>query len=548
MQQKDVIYIDVEDDITSIIGKVKASKEDIVAIVPPKRTGVLQSAVNLRLLARAANNADKKLVLVTGNQALTHLAANAKIHIAKNLQSKPEMVDIKSFDNVDDEEDVIDGEKLPVGDHAKLPANDEAEEIIIPPSSVDGIDIDEKPKPARKKSKSGIKVPDFGTFRRKAAFGAVGGILLIVFLWWAIAIAPHATIVISAKTSPVAIKNQVTIGDTLQNDPTKMTLTSATQTDKVTSTNDITPTGTKDVGTKATGSVVFTNCMDSGALTVNSGTYISNGANNYVVQSTVVVPGGHLNSHGCVSGGVSAPVNVIATDIGNAYNTSSGASFTVAGFTSDMSASSSNGLAGGDKHTAKIVSADDVQGALDQLKQQSTDTEKKKLQGKFGSGYKIIDDSYLATPGTPTATPAIGQEVTTDKAKLSLDITYTLVAIPTAGLDDYLKTSIGKQVSTNSQRIYDSGVSSANLSGYQAAADKTPASIQLVASGQVGPKIDDNQIKDQEKGKRSGEVIGDLKAIDGVSGVDVQLSPFWVAGVPGDTSKITVTFKLLTNG
>jgi hypothetical protein len=51
---KDVIYIDVEDDITAIIGKVKGAKEKIVALVPPKRIGVLQSAVNLRLIARAA--------------------------------------------------------------------------------------------------------------------------------------------------------------------------------------------------------------------------------------------------------------------------------------------------------------------------------------------------------------------------------------------------------------------------------------------------------------------------------------------------------------
>lgn len=47
---KDVLYIDVEDDITTIIGKVKASKSKIIALVPPKRVGVLQSAVNLRLL------------------------------------------------------------------------------------------------------------------------------------------------------------------------------------------------------------------------------------------------------------------------------------------------------------------------------------------------------------------------------------------------------------------------------------------------------------------------------------------------------------------
>ena len=59
---KDVIYIDVEDDITTIISKIKASKERIIALVPPRRIGVLQSAVNIRLLARAATSADKNCV------------------------------------------------------------------------------------------------------------------------------------------------------------------------------------------------------------------------------------------------------------------------------------------------------------------------------------------------------------------------------------------------------------------------------------------------------------------------------------------------------
>ena len=31
--QKDVIYIDVEDDVTSIIGKIKAANSNIVALV-----------------------------------------------------------------------------------------------------------------------------------------------------------------------------------------------------------------------------------------------------------------------------------------------------------------------------------------------------------------------------------------------------------------------------------------------------------------------------------------------------------------------------------
>src|SRR4051812_40830772 len=115
---KDVIYIDVEDDITAIIGKVKDAKEKIVALVPPKRVGVLQSAVNLRLLARAAGQVDKRLVLISSNAALSALAAAAKIPVAKNLQSKPELAEISALD-IDNGEDVIDGAQLPVGELAR---------------------------------------------------------------------------------------------------------------------------------------------------------------------------------------------------------------------------------------------------------------------------------------------------------------------------------------------------------------------------------------------------------------------------------------------
>ena len=549
MQQKDVLYIDVEDDITAIIGKVKASKNKIVALVPPKRTGVLQSAVNLRLLARTADNEDKHLVLITGNAALTHLAAAAKIPVAKNLQSRPEVAEIKNFDN-DDEEDVIDGEQLPIGDHAKMPVSDDDEEVIVPPTTIDDLEIDDKPKrvAATSKVKKGIKVPDFGSFRKKMVFGIGGGILLIAFLVWAIVIAPHATVVISAKTQSVSIKTPLTIGDSLANDSAKATLASSTQTDKVTSETDVTPTGKKDVGTKASGTVVFyNNCYDtSSPVSVSAGTYLSGGGNNYVTQSAVMIPASS-KSHGQCNPGVSSPVSVAAADVGDAYNTAAGASFAVAGYDSDIKAASSNGITGGEKHQAKVVTVEDLQSALDSLKQKDTDSEKKKLAAKFGKDITVITDSFTAETGTPNLTPSLGQEVTGDKAKLSLEVTYTLTGIPKAALDSYLKDAISKQISTNSQRIYETGASSAQLTEFQAGEDKNPATVQLSATGQVGPKIDDDKIKDEIKGKRTGEVQGDLRAIDGVSDVDVKLSPFWVSGIPGDTKKITIEFKLLKN-
>ena len=113
---KDVIYIDIEDDITGIIGKVKASKEKIVALVPPKRVGVLQSAVNLKLLTKGAQSAGKRVVLITNEHSLITLAAGVKMPVAKNLQSKPEIPQLEALES--DADEIINGADLPVGEIA----------------------------------------------------------------------------------------------------------------------------------------------------------------------------------------------------------------------------------------------------------------------------------------------------------------------------------------------------------------------------------------------------------------------------------------------
>src|SRR5688572_2942339 len=88
---KDVIYIDVDDEITAVIEKVRSSEKKIVALVLPKRAAVLQSIVNMRLLKRATTSAKKNLVLITAEHGLMPLAGAAGIHVARSLNTKPEI-------------------------------------------------------------------------------------------------------------------------------------------------------------------------------------------------------------------------------------------------------------------------------------------------------------------------------------------------------------------------------------------------------------------------------------------------------------------------
>jgi hypothetical protein len=93
--------------------------------------------------------------------------------------------------------------------------------------------------------------------------------------------------------------------------------------------------------------------------------------------------------------------------------------------------------------------------------------------------------------------------------------------------------------------VYDNGLSNVRFSDYKYDEKSSTATVTLAATAQVGPQIDDDEIKDQAKGRRTGEVIDVLNKIDGVSDVTVKTSPFWVGGVPNDVNKITVEFKLL---
>ena len=88
---KDVIYIEPEDDITDIISKLRGSQAKVVALVPPKKIGVLRSAVNTKLISKAAKSAKKVAVIVTTDSALIKLSASAGIPVAKNLSSRPKL-------------------------------------------------------------------------------------------------------------------------------------------------------------------------------------------------------------------------------------------------------------------------------------------------------------------------------------------------------------------------------------------------------------------------------------------------------------------------
>lgn len=554
MQSKDVIYIDIEDDITAIIGKVKAAKSKIVALVPPKRASVLQSAVNLKLLKKAAGETSKHVVLITNDHSMIALAAGVKMPIAKNLQSRPE-IPTMDMPNADEEE-VIDGQHIPVGELDKLAkpgepteevgSSEEAKEkTAVGGAALSAAKVGDKVSKTVGKIKS--RIPNFNSFRKKVFLIGGGAVLLVAFLVWAIAFAPHATVTITAKTNPVNVNKKLTMDNTLQqSDTSKFMLKPNVQQVKKTVAAEFDATGSKDIGAKAKGTMTVRNCDYPDDFTLPAGTkFTSGGGKVFVSTKAVVVPQFTGSAFTCTQGGATsgkADVDVEATASGPDYNIAA-QSYSISGYTSRVDGSGTN-MAGGTTEIVKVVSEDDVAKAKEQLPQPDANAAKNELKALFTPDQIIIEESYETKTGNIVSAPNVGEQAS--RAKITQETTFTLTAIARVDVEAILKTSLEDAVRDKpDQQPYSYGDDRIAFQDYERTDDKVNKAT-LVTTGFVGPKIDVDQLAEQLVGKRYGEIQAIVNNIPGVQNVTIDLSPFWVSQAPA-AEKIDIKFSV-SNG
>lgn len=83
-----ISYIDSDEEIISVIARLRKAKESEICFVVPKRAVFLQSLVNLRLLEREARKCGKELSLVTSDPSAKALAQKAGIATKDSLEGR----------------------------------------------------------------------------------------------------------------------------------------------------------------------------------------------------------------------------------------------------------------------------------------------------------------------------------------------------------------------------------------------------------------------------------------------------------------------------
>lgn len=566
---KDTIYIDVEDEITSIIDKLENAKNMGVSLVLPKRATTLQSIVNMRLLKRAADNAKKEVVLVTAEAALLPLAGAAKIQVAKSLSAKPAIpappdmpaesaAGKKNADGTgpvslkDDEESADDTEELPskinydksIGALAAAHDLDHPETIEIgydeEPAVAGAAKKTQKPPKAPKGSTS--KVPNFDRFRKRLVFGIGGLIALIIFLTLAIFTLPKATITINTSTTPVSANLTLNTSDTAKAlDEAKKIIPATLKSVDQTSSSTVNATGQQNNGTKATGSVTMSAgpCSANVPSPVYSGTGISTNGLTYILQDSVtfvpVANGSKCTFQGQNSKGGSS-TSMSAQTGGTKYNVPSGTTFTVYG-RNDVATTGSASGGTDDIHT--ILSQGDVDNAKKSITQAQTDAYTKTYEDQLASqGYYVLTSTMKVSDPAATASPDVGQA--TSSSTVSLKVNYSVLTVKKTDLTKAIQDGVASQIDKSKQKVQEGDVLAGAQVNVASQASPTVAVLNITEEALAVPLIDASNVKQQAAGHKSGDVVASLNTIPGVQSVNVKLSPFWVSKVPKSPGKVKV--------
>lgn len=531
---KDVIYIDAEDDITAVIGKIKASKESIIALVPPKRNGLFQSAVNMRLLARISKQSQKRVVIITNDATLGGLAGLAGIPVAKNLQTKPEIVDTPIL-KIDGGEDVIDGNKLAVGDLSETGRSDKdrlKESAVAEIALGHSNDKDKTGHSSARQSIKASKVPDFKNFRKRFIFIGLGAVVLIGTLVWAIWFAPRATIDIVAKTSKVSINERVSLDANAATNSDTGVVRALSQSQETELSVEFNATGQKNDGDKAKGTVrLSTSYIGNLGLTIPANSQITSTSGEVFTTDRSVTFS--IDNWTGVSVGVTAR---------SAGASSNGARGSISGLPPQVSGSFVDATTGGTDKMVSVVSQSDLDKALESLSSKKADGLQTTLAGSFGSSAISIEDSFSESRSDPVSSVQVDQ-VAAGSVSLKTTVRATMLAVDRADIDSFLSGIVKKEISDKqSQKIYNNGTDTVNFSQFQTS--NGDYSVSLTAEAIVGPTIKEDTVKEQAKGLRYGDIQTKLESIPGIDSVDTQFWPFWVRSVPNDVSRIEVKFSV----
>jgi len=579
---KETIYIEPGDDITDILGKLKSSDKKVIALVPPRKPGVLLSSVNIKLIARTAKAEKKAVVLVTTDDSLTKLAMAASLPVAPSLRSRPVLpghaaepdpapASSPAEDVADSSEPEPDSESAPdePADASDSDASDtdaaadftsepEASKVVEEIESEESADSEEESPAKGKKSKKEKKpksdkpkssspfVAWLQAHKAWLIFGFLAAVVIAVFFVWALKIAPFVNVAVSVRTTSGNFSENVTFTtDSSAEKALDGVFYVHEEVLEKEQTIKFTATGQEDKGDLASGSLVlYYQGRDAFSFKFESGDKFTYKGLTYVATSGATLAWDGVDDNSCGTGSsiakgclVSTTISIKAAAPGEDYNVDANQTGWASNEFSDyVNVYNKDAISGGTSKIVTVVQQSDVDLALDKLATETKDSGKTELLGKLSDTVLPIEASFKTSATEPKSTPAVGEEVADGVTPaVSSKTTYSILTIDRVRLEEFITDRANLD---EGRKLY--SVGSPFVEYFAESSDKT-YTAKLKTTYKSGPEISETEILDKISGEKLGRIEPILKdAFSGISSVSLEKSYFWVNSVPKNPNQVKI--------
>ena len=516
-----VLYLDVDDEITSAAARIRATEDERIAIVLPFGSRLATSRINFRLLAREATEHGKAIEIVAADASARALATSAGIVVHPS---------VAAFEGGPDYVPPADAGAASPGGFAPMAPDDDAPTsvILVPRESAARVPVVGR---ARPPVRPGVAVG--------VGLAVVAAIAVLALL--SVTLLPSASIVLapwSESIGPVSVEVVARTDITAPNSTT-LEIPARQYAFELAVNQTFTTTGVKVTEAKATGSVTFHNCDNSSSVTIPAGTRVSTEDNiGFITQATIRIKRAPIGSLDCPPGKVAVRAE-IAGPSGNVaagridrvpapYNQIPGL----------LTVTNENPTSGGVHDETPQISQADIDTAFAALNAALPAELDRQVGLATGipSGTTLYPETKLLGPTTPTLDPKtlLGQQV--PQFELGLGSTGTVLGVDAAPVRSLAEERLRTRV----------------VAGFSL--DEPSVVIDIAAPSVVGNTVSfpitmqARQIRDVDQAALLEAIRGlDLPAararLADFGDVRVSVWPDWVTTVPSNPARVTLTLS-----
>lgn len=596
----EIIYLEPDEEITSVIDRLRNAANNCLSLVVPRGSGLAQSIVNLKLLKKSANDMDKELSLVSTDRISRNLASQigltvySKVSEAEGAIPKKAPIDniaseasangykVNSYYNKKDDEGdleedpVEEGKEEDAKDGAEEEENSENEEIKQ--ELAQGRDEEEeeeeaeeeasrdepteekkstrkeepaKPKEDQEEIKKDKNIPmnshKIGLSKTKKIVIIASSVCGVILLALAYIFIPYADVSVQLKTENMTVEKQISVDPGVRAVDSSNLIVPGTwiEIEKEVS-KTYTTTGKRDEGAKATGTITIINDYDSSSHKFPAGTQFLVGDKVFLSTADATVP--TITNIKIIGVNTTwdpgtVQVAVTAKNPGDGYNIGP-STFSIAGAPNVSSkqkiwANSAAPMTGGVTKTVNIVSEDDLKNAAEEARKDAVASAKPELISKAkDSNAEIFESKISEEVISGDASKKSGDEADSFDYKVNIKLKVL----------SYSKTDVKNVLVDTAKTNLESDKMLINP-------DKSEVTTELVDSGtvenvitvksslagKVGQKLASEEVKNLIKNKKFGEAKKTIENNQAVESASVKITPA-IAKVPFVKSRIKVKF------